>query len=177
MREVFEKLEVADEMFEATRLPEIFPTYLLFFFHVDVIDSEVVSLGYYTSNQQQYFTALKLGKTGLSERAKQLGFVSDRLYKLYRNREETVECKDEKDALLDFLSNIEKHNTEYKTRPVLVSLNIREQVSKLFKRFRQYGLLERALGVISAVGSVEEFWLKSKREGFSEKIKKGPPRA
>ena len=37
MREVFEELEVGDEMFEATRLPEV--SYLLFFFHVDIIET------------------------------------------------------------------------------------------------------------------------------------------
>ena len=162
MREVFEKLNVKDDMFEAVRLPS--GSYLLFFFHVDIIDSKIVSLGYYTTNQQSHFTALKLGS--LTEQAKKLGFTSPTRC-MARHLQKEIDCEDEKTGLLHFLSMIERQSKEYKMKPILVSLSIQGEVSKLFEGFLEHNLLGKAFEVIAAIGSIEEFCLKREKKRFT----------
>ena len=149
-------------MFEATRLPEI--SYLLFFFHVDVIDSEIVSLGFYNINQQTFVSPVKLHQ--LSEEAKKLGFVSKTSYSA-KHIQGHIDCKDEKTALVHFLSTIENYSQELKYKPVLVSLTTKKEVYRLFQCFESHGLLQRAFKVITALGSIEEFWARTEGRSFS----------
>ena len=161
MKEVFEKLNVKDDQFEVMRITGT--SHLLFFFHVDVIESEIVSLGFYNINQQQFLAPVKLSE--LSEQAKKLGFVSKTKY-CAKHLKKDIDCKDEKTALVEFLSTIEMFSKNVKNEPVLVSLTIKEEMIKLFERFECHGLLQRAFKVISAVGSIEGFWQRTEQKRF-----------
>ena len=157
MMEIFEQMLVSEDDWFSLNVIESNGPFLPFFLHADTVDNNLLTLGYYSVDQQSLFLPLRIGTNLHTEDVKSLGFITTCTFKS-KYQEKTTECWKEQEALVHLLNRIESDSKEHSfRRPILITVN--KNISLiLLEKFKQHNMLSRAFEKIGGLASIEEYW-------------------
>ena len=157
MMKIFEQMSVSKDDWFSLNVIESNGPFLPFFLHADTVNNNLLTLGYYSVDQQSLFLPLRIGTNLHTEDVKSLGFLTTCTFKS-KYQERTTECWKEQEALAHLLNRIESDSKEHSfRRPILVTVN--KNISLiLLEKFKQHNMLSRAFETIGGLASIEEYW-------------------